>query len=318
RITYFAHNVIDDISFLSGHLNLTDNPMLIDCINLVIRIHARLIARLSDRMVVLDEALERRLNRLLSPLAQQKVVFIPMPIARRNSRYTKTRAKELLGIPSHTKVLLSFGFISSYKGTDWLINAFNAAGAKTRGLKLIIAGGPAHSLKDRSRYQQYYETVEKRAAENTDILITGYVPENKISLYFQAADLVVLPYRGIMGASGAFSHALAYRKPTVLSNTMKELTANKDFQNGLKRARVHMSTVFFPMDIHGMIQILNTVKSAKKLCRLARFTSLLTKARDIVKLTMSTYNELYRQTLQHVSTEQSFQIIRSFLGLSSS
>ena len=75
---------------------------------------------------------------------------------------------------------------------NWLIDAFSYAMQKVPNIHLILAGGPAHSLKGR-HYQQFLETTKKVA--NPHITITGFLPEHEIPLYFQAAGLVILPYR---------------------------------------------------------------------------------------------------------------------------
>jgi glycosyltransferase involved in cell wall biosynthesis len=312
RITYFAHNVINDITFLAPHFNIDGHPVLIDCINVAIRFHTKCIAKLSDSIVVLDEVLQKRLTHTLSVKDQKKITVVPMPVARHISRYTKARAKELLGIPAHTKIILSFGFISSYKGTDWLVDAFASIGEKfTKNTHLIVAGGSAHSLQNKPHYQRYLDRVQKHASEQKNITITGFIPEEKVPLYFAAADLIVLPYRGIMGGSGALAHAFAYKKPILISNPMQEILLQSDIQTSLRHARMRSSSLVFTMDRNGMKTILDTVKSQVKIHRLTRVTSHISRARSIVKVSLTTYNQVYKHAQMASS---SFQAVRYILG----
>jgi glycosyltransferase involved in cell wall biosynthesis len=51
-----------------------------------------------------------------------------------------------------------------------------------------------------------------------NVKFLGFVPEERVSEIFAACDVVVLPYRVVMAASGPMSHALGHRKPVLLSN----------------------------------------------------------------------------------------------------
>ena len=315
RIVYFAHNVIDDVTFLSGHLDFSDNPVVIDVVNLIIRMHTKITTWLSDQIVVLDESLQQRLKRILSKEEYKKVTCFPMPVVHKQVLYSKTRAKKKLGISEKTKVLLSFGFISSYKGTDWLIDAFSYAMQKgAKNIHLILAGGPAHSLKGRQHYQQFLETIEKKVAKNPHITITGFLPEHEIPLYFQAADLVILPYRGLMGGSGALSHALGYYKPVVLSEPMQETWTNQDLQRAASRSRIRKSLLFFPLSYEGIRHILTILKKPKTLLRLKHFSALLAQSRNVVKLSASTYNQLYQPVVETHASRGLLQTLRLFLA----
>jgi hypothetical protein len=63
RITYFAHNVISDISFLQTLLGLDTSPYVIDGTNALIYLHTKILGALVDRIVVMDEALKARLEK---------------------------------------------------------------------------------------------------------------------------------------------------------------------------------------------------------------------------------------------------------------
>lgn len=291
HITYFAHNVITDITFLQTHLGIDTNPYIIDSTNLLIRLHTIMLGRLVDRIVVLDEALKERLEKLLpsTPIISST---IPVAIAKTMSR---TKARKSLHIPANRKVIISFGFLSSYKGSDWLAGAMNLYAKTKLGEKtmLILAGGPAHSLQTRSHYQNFYSELTKKAGLNKNICITGFVPEKDIALYFAAADLVVLPYRGLMGASGALTHALTFGKPFLFSSTMQDVWKNTDLRTSAIENHVDKAALFFPMTSAGMHTILQTLHSPEKREKLTKMARTLSQSRNIRYYTDTAYHQIY-------------------------
>lgn len=278
RLIYYAHNVVTDIAFLKRHLNLPDHYAVTDGLNLLVRLHTAILGRLADRVVVLDAALAHRMGKLMD---EQKIVSLPIPVRPYHRHISKERAKERLGIPKHKKIIMAFGFVSSYKGTDWLVSAFDGATKKIRShdVHLVIAGGPAHSLADKPYYQAFYRDLVRTAQKNPHVTLTGFVPDGQIATYFAAADLVVLPYRGLMGASGALTHALSHAKPFLVSEPM--------------HAAVPKGTATFTLDTRGSKKILRAVQSAKTLERLRSLATELACSRRIEAVTARAYNELY-------------------------
>jgi len=312
RITYVAHNVIADITFLQTHLGIDASPFVIDATNMLIHLHTLCIGKLVDRIVVLDEALKQRLEKILpaTPIIASAIPVSPAKII------SRAKAKKFLKIPAGHKVMLSFGFLSAYKGSDWLVNAFHvhaktALGSKTT---LIMAGGPAHSVKNRSHYQDYYLELNRAAEASPNIRITGFVPEKHISIYFAAADLVVLPYRGLMGSSGGLTHALAYKRPFLFSTAMQDIWKNRDVQKAADAARVDKSRLFFPLSSVGMHELLKIVHSATKRAKLTQVSRILSDERTIQYHSDKAYNQIYAP--RSYAEQDKLTILQS-LGLAS-
>ncbi len=312
RITYVAHNVISDITFLQTHLGIDASPFVIDATNILIHLHTVCIGKLVDRIMVLDEALKQRLEKIL-PATPIIASTIPVSPAKVMSR---AKAKKFLKIPADHKVMLSFGFLSAYKGSDWLINAFNVHAKTTLGSKttLIMAGGPAHSLKNRSHYQEYSMELNRAAEAHPNIRITGFVPEKYIPIYFAAADLVVLPYRGLMGSSGALTHALACKRPFIFSTAMLDIWKNRDVQKAADAARVGKSQLFFPLSSMGMHGLLKIVHSAAKRAKLTQLSRVLSDERTIQYHSDKAYNQIYAP--RSYAEQEKLTILQS-LGLAS-
>jgi glycosyltransferase involved in cell wall biosynthesis len=102
-------------------------------------------------------------------------------------------------------VVLCFGLIRPYKGTDVLLRAFREVEAA----ELWIVGMPRMPL----------EPLQALAArcEATVRFVPRFITDPEIPAYFRRADLVVLPYLEIE-QSGVLYTALAFERPIVASD----------------------------------------------------------------------------------------------------
>ena len=102
-------------------------------------------------------------------------------------------------------VILAFGLIRPYKGTDVLLEAF----ARVEGAELWIVGMP------RMPMEPLRELAER--APGRVRFIDRFVTDPEIPAFMRRADVVVLPYRNIE-QSGVLYTALAFGRPLVLSD----------------------------------------------------------------------------------------------------
>jgi glycosyltransferase involved in cell wall biosynthesis len=102
-------------------------------------------------------------------------------------------------------VILAFGLIRPYKGTDVLLEAFQ----EIEGAELWIVGMP------RMRMGDLRELAER--APGTVRFVDRFVTDPEIPAFMRRADLAVLPYRNIE-QSGVLYTALAFGRPLVLSS----------------------------------------------------------------------------------------------------
>ena len=111
---------------------------------------------------------------------------------------------------SDTLNLLFFGQIKQVKGLDILLKAFNEACLVNRKISLTIAGNLWHESKDK---------YEKLIWENKSKISYSFefIPDDCVQEYFEAADVVVLPYRKIY-QSGVFLKALSYGRAVIVSD----------------------------------------------------------------------------------------------------
>src|SRR3989344_2458461 len=153
----------------------------------------------------------------------------------------KRAARKLLGIEDEI-IILYFGYLTWYKGVDFLIRTF--IGKKRlngKKIKLIIAGGPSFTQEKKPHYKKFITTIQnmmKKAPSN--VKFTGFVEEKDIPLYFSASDLVVLPYRAFISSSGPLSFALAFNKPFLLSEALGDILHSRDIEESIKKIRLSL------------------------------------------------------------------------------
>lgn len=111
-----------------------------------------------------------------------------------------------LGFAGRHRVIGLFGFLTSAKRGEVVIEAFRRARAKNRDLRLLIVGEPAPNI-----------DVAQLAGDG--VVTTGYVADDDFDLYYAAADrLVNLRYPSAGETSGTLIRALAAGKPVVVSD----------------------------------------------------------------------------------------------------
>lgn len=118
----------------------------------------------------------------------------------------KEEARRILGISSE-KVILYFGYVRSYKGLMVLIDAMKHVQDV-----LLLAVGEFYD--DESKY---VKRVKDLNLSSRIQFVSDYVPNNRVRLYFSAADVVVLPYLSAT-QSGITQIAYNFNKPVIATN----------------------------------------------------------------------------------------------------
>ncbi len=121
---------------------------------------------------------------------------------------SKSDARLAIGIPGDAEVLLFFGFVRSYKGLRYLLEALPAICASRPHAHLLIVGD---FYEDKEIYQRI---IRECNLENRITIVDSYVPDKEIAKYFIASDLTVLPYESAT-TSGVIPISYRYRVPVV-------------------------------------------------------------------------------------------------------
>ena len=107
--------------------------------------------------------------------------------------------------------MLFFGLVRAYKGLDLLIEAFADERLRKYPVKLIVAGEFYDDPKP------YLEQIEKLGLRDYVIIENKYVSDADVRWYFNAADIVVQPYKSAT-QSGVTQIAYHFEKPMLVTN----------------------------------------------------------------------------------------------------
>lgn len=253
------HSVILNFSDIAGHIGISNSFLgRVKSIVLtrIFRIFYFLLGFISNKIITTDEILANNLGLLISP---QKVFSIPHGVDTNLISIDKNIARKRLGIGKKDKVVLYFGFINWIKGADLFVKAYSKIdkllGEKTR---FIVAGGKSATLSQLPSYKDYYSKVLTGIKRSKSIKITGFVPQEKISLYFSACDIVIFPYRSFTFASGVLSLVFSYKKPFIVSSKIAHMMDSSDFKNALNESGLKKDDLIF--DHNSKDLLVKTVK----------------------------------------------------------
>ena len=121
---------------------------------------------------------------------------------------TPAEARRSLGIAPDATVLLLFGRVRAYKGLPELIAAFRALEGEN--LVLVVAGKPFdHAIEGELR--------DAAGGDPRIRLFLDLIPDDRVQVFFRAADLALVPYRRILH-SGVLMLALSFDCPVLASD----------------------------------------------------------------------------------------------------
>lgn len=292
KIVFVNHQVIPNITEVGPHINVSDHSLSSIIYNLGLRFFYTGILLISSKVIVFEDLLKNRLSEFGST---RKIKVIPHGVEVFNHLPTKTTARKKLGLSRSDFVIVSFGYLAWYKGTDWLIYAMSELKKTTRGKKpkLILAGGPNPNHNDKKYYTQYIEGIQ-RAAITNGFTITGFVEQKDIPLYYQAADILVFPYRTFMSASGPLSMAFSFKKPFLLSSPLKGVLAQDDIQKQLGSLRLSENTIVFKPNIQSFKKAIYNFRSKKQIQKkLTTLSSRLSQERNWNVVGHAYYEEIF-------------------------
>jgi len=156
-------------------------------------------------------------------ISDKKIWVIPHgPMFHDRVNTSSADARNLLSYREDQVVILCFGVIRPYKGIEFLLDALKIVTGKNKNTLLVIAGNGEAAYLDKIR--KYIWELDLNENVRQDF---KYIPNDELPIYFQAADILVYPYKNIT-QSGALLTGMAYGKPIVASSVggLKETLLN--------------------------------------------------------------------------------------------
>ncbi len=148
---------------------------------------------------------------LLSLFPNAKYKFAAHPVYEIfGSPIEKHQARNTLNINSE-RVILFFGYVRQYKGLMVLLDAMEEISKRATPPLLLVVG---EFYDDKNKY---HNRVKELLIDNYVRFVSDYVPNDKVSIYFSAADVVVLPYLSAT-QSGITQIAYNFDKSVIATN----------------------------------------------------------------------------------------------------
>ncbi len=183
------------------------------------------VLRRGDAMIVHSE--EDR-HRLLALLPQARVFKAHHPTyadLAQQSPDNPAHLRQSLGLPADAHLLLFFGFVRPYKGLEFLIHALHFV-RQHLNVHLLVVG---EFWVNPDFYQRY---AEEFGVSDMITIINRYVPNEELRPFFDAADVVVLPYISAT-QSGVVQLAFGFGKPVITTRVGGLYEVVEDGVNGL-------------------------------------------------------------------------------------
>ena len=167
----------------------------------------KLAIRFFNRIITHSHFAKNEVKKVYNITDNSKIQIIPHGnyIYNYKNRIGRIEARNKLKIDEKEVVLMYFGLIRPYKGVFELVDAFKELNVPQK--KLLIVGKPFSN--------EIAKNILKRCGNSENIkTIFGFIPDNEIQIYMNAADVVVLPYRDIL-TSGAVILAMSFGKSVI-------------------------------------------------------------------------------------------------------
>jgi len=120
--------------------------------------------------------------------------------------------RSALGVRSDHLAILLFGAVRPYKGVETAFRALAEVIRHVPGARLLVAGKLWES------WDRYERLARELGVEDKLFLHLDYVPSGEVHRYFEAADLVLLPYKRFEAQSGVGATALSFAKPLIVTD----------------------------------------------------------------------------------------------------
>jgi len=185
------------------------NKFTHECVNvkgeLLLR---RILAQFSNKLIIHCKQAKYELGKLYK-VNEKKFVIIPHGhyIDYYNRRVNKRKivCRRLLNLKKESTVFLFFGAVRQYKGIPKLLKSFDMI--KHPKALLLVVGNPFDKeLKE--MIVSYSQTMSSLR------YFLEFVPENEVYLYFNASDIVIIPFEKIL-TSGSMLLAMSFGKPII-------------------------------------------------------------------------------------------------------
>lgn len=287
NVTIVLHQAITDLDSFEGHTNISAKSFKSKLLGVGIKIFYFLLFLTSNKIIVFESSLKKRFSDL------PKMEIIPHGVQIINRQIPKSEARKKLNINADAFVILIFGYIAWYKGTDWIVEEINKLKNldEFKNTLLIIGGGPNPNHENKKFYMDYVTNVIKNS-ENSIAKYTGFVKEEEIPYVYEASDLVILPYRTFMSASGPLSLAYSFEKPALVSSKLSEIFDTSDIKEVIEKNNLTKNDLSFELNEESFEKMIIRTRDKNYLKKLEKLSKEISEKRKFKKI-----GQMYIETI---------------------
>lgn len=173
-------------------------------------IHFKFFTRMVDGIIIMNRSTDKKLISTYPFLKHKPLTVIPHGHYKDyyENKISASKARSLFKVSEADKVFLVLGQIRPYKGLEHLIEHFKKE--PDLNYKFIIAG---NVNKEATLYKKM---LEKLIANDSRMIFNPqFIPDNELQNYFNAADVILLPYTDLLN-SGVLLLALSFNKTILM------------------------------------------------------------------------------------------------------
>ena len=166
----------------------------------------------AQAIIVRSKFMEKEMQELYNDVGKDKIYRIPLGVDTQRFSFVETpqAIRKELGLPLDRPVLLTVRRLVARMGVENLITAMSYVVKRIPDVLLLI-GGKGY-LENQLRAQVRQLNLE------SNIYFLGFIPEEKLPKYYQAADLFVLPTVALEGFGLATIEALSCGTPVIATS----------------------------------------------------------------------------------------------------
>jgi len=200
----YVHNTFDAAK---GKYGLA--TPLVKVVNHWIKAKERQALTQAHAIIVRSKFMEEEMRKLYGEVGKGKTIRIPLCVdTQRFSFVENPRAiREELGLPLNRPILLTVRRLVARMGLENLVTAMSYVIKKVPDVLLLIGG--------KGYLENYLHNQVKELSLDSNVKFLGFIPEEKLPKYYQAADLFILPTMALEGFGLATIEALSCGRPVI-------------------------------------------------------------------------------------------------------
>ena len=160
----------------------------------------------ASKIVVLSRFMKEKVIEL-HKIKQDKIYIVPAGVDLKKFRPAENSPRKILGLPEDKLILLTVRNLVSRMGIENLILAMRSIKRKNKNIYLII-GGEGY-LKEKLK------NLTKNLELDNYVKFVDRIPDGHLPLYYQSADLFILPTRELEGFGLVILESLACGTPVL-------------------------------------------------------------------------------------------------------